>query len=103
MKKIAYTSIIILSVLFAFKAANSGAMQGKISPPEGIAEILIIAGTDTLKVPNQRGNFIAKGLKPNTYTVLIKAVPPYQDYILQEVAVIDSVTTDIGQIKLLQR
>jgi hypothetical protein len=102
MKNIAYASIIVLfCASFAFKTANTGAIQGKISPPEGIAEILVIAGTDTLKVPNQQGNFVVKSLKANTYTVLVKAVPPYQDYILNEVAVIDSTTTDIGEIKLL--
>jgi hypothetical protein len=104
MKNIAYASIIILlCAFFAFKAANSGSIQGKISPPEGIAEIMIVSGTDTLKVPNQQGDFSVKSLKANTYTVHIKANPPYQDYILNEVAVIDSATTDIGQIKLRQR
>jgi hypothetical protein len=104
MKNFAYASIIILlCAFFAFKAVNSGSIQGKISPPEGIAEILIITGTDTLKVPNQQGNFTVKSLKANTYTIHIKAIPPYQDYILNDVAVIDSTTTDIGQIKLRQR
>ena len=104
MKNIAYAFIfMLLCALLAFKAANSGAIQGKISPAEGIAEILIIAGTDTLKVPNQQGNFIVQSLKANTYRVHIVAVPPYQDYILNEVAVIDSATTDIGQIRLIPR
>lgn len=104
MKNIAYASIIILfCASFAFKATNSGAIQGKINPPDGIAEILVIAGTDTLKVPNQQGIFVVNSLSANTYTVLVRAIPPYQDYILHEVAVIDSATTDIGQIKLLPR
>ncbi|MBG6235060.1 hypothetical protein IWX76_001628 [Pedobacter sp. CAN_A7] len=104
MKNIAYASIIVFfCASFAFKAANSGAIQGKISPPEGIAEILVIAGTDTLKVPHQQGNFEVKSLKANTYTVHVKAIAPYQDYILNDVAVIDSATTTIGQIKLLPK
>jgi hypothetical protein len=104
MKNIASASIfILLCALLAFKAANSGAIQGKISPVEGIAEILIISGTDTLKVPNEQGSFIVKSLKASTYKVHVKALPPYQDYVLNEVAVIDSAVTDIGQLKLLPR
>ena len=103
MKNIAYAYLlIVLCASLAFKAVNSGAIQGKISPAEAISEILVVAGTDTLRVPNQQGSFLIKSLQPATYTVVVKAKPPYQDFILREVAVIDSVTTDIGQVKLLR-
>jgi len=103
MKNIAYISLLIIfCASIAFKQANTGAIQGKISPTEGISEVLVITGIDTLRVPNQQGSFLAKGLPVATYTVVVKAIPPYQDFTLREVAVIDSVTTDVGQIKLLR-
>jgi hypothetical protein len=101
MKNIAYASLtLLLFALFAFKAVNGGAIQGKINPPEGITSILVIAGGDTLTVPHQQGSFLVKNLSANTYTVVVKALPPYQDYVLPGVAVIDSTTTDIGLVKL---
>jgi len=103
MKNIAYASLLIVfCAAIAFKAVNSGAIQGKISPTEGISEILVIAGTDTLRVPNQQGTFLVKNLPAATYAVVVKALPPYRDFIIKEVAVIDSATTDIGSVKLLR-
>ncbi len=46
--------------------------------------------------------FLLKNLQPKTYTLIVKAIPPYRDYTLNDVAVIDSATTDIGEIKLLR-
>jgi len=103
MKNIAYAVLLLVfCAVIAFKGVNSGAIQGKISPTEGISEILVIAGTDTLRVPNQQGNFLVKNLRAATYVVMVKALPPYRDLILKEVAVIDSATTDIGSVKLLR-
>jgi hypothetical protein len=94
--------IFVSVVMLAFKAQYSGALMGTILPLEGIQEIMVVSGPDTIKVTHSNGSFLLKNLEPKTYTVLVKAVPPYQDYTLNDVAVIDSATTDIGQIKLLQ-
>ncbi|MET3112730.1 hypothetical protein AAKU52_000448 [Pedobacter sp. CG_S7] len=103
MKSYKIAVLIILSVaLFAFKAQNSGALQGRIIPVEGVKEILVISGADTIKVQNINGGFLLKNLPAKTYKVMIKAASPYLDYTLNEVAVIDSATTDIGQIQLLK-
>lgn len=103
MKSCKIAVFILLSVaLFAFKGQNSGALQGKIVPIEGVKQILVIAGADTIKAQNINGRFVLKNLPAKTYKVIIKAVAPYLDYTLNEVAVIDSATTDIGQIQLLK-
>lgn len=103
MKYLKIASITLLTfALFAFKAQNTGGMQGKIMPVAGIQEVMVISGTDTLKVQTNNGSFLLKNLKARTYSVLVKANSPYKDYTLRDIAVIDSATTDIGQIKLLQ-
>jgi len=103
MKHLRIVALIFMSVMMlAFKTQYTGAMQGTILPLEGIQEIRVIAGPDTIKVTHRNGTFVLKNLPPKTYTVMVKAIPPYLDYTLNDVAVIDSATTDIGQIKLLQ-
>jgi hypothetical protein len=103
MKYLKVVSLVTLSLLlFAFGKQNSGAIQGNIAPAQGIQQVLIISGPDTIPAPHVNGKFIIKNLPSKTYTVLVKAVPPYLDFSLNEVAVIDSATTDIGQIKLLK-
>ncbi len=103
MKYLTVIALAILSLsLLAFSKQNSGAIQGTIAPAQAIQRILIISGTDTIPVIHNKGKFLLKNLPAKTYKILIKAAPSYLDYSLNEVAVIDSATTDIGQIKLLQ-
>ena len=103
MKPIQLVALILMSVLMlAFKVQYTGAIQGTVLPLEGIKEIMVIAGPDTIKVTHANGAFLLKNLQPKTYTLMVKAIPPYRDSTLNEVAVIDSATTDVGQIKLLR-
>ena len=103
MKHFQIVTLIFMSVvMLAFKTQYTGAMQGTILPLEGIQEIMVIAGPDTIKVTHANGAFLLKNLPPKTYTLMVKAIPPYLDYTLNDIAVIDSATTDIGQIKLLK-
>ncbi len=103
MKYLTVITLAILSLsLFAFSKQNSGAIQGNVSPVQGIQRILMISGPDTIPVIHTNGKFMLKNMAAKTYKILVIAVPPYLDYTLNEVAIIDSTTTDIGQIKLLQ-
>lgn len=93
---------VILLTLFAFTQIKKGGIRGRITPVEGVQEIQVISGKDTLRLAAGNGNFQFNNLKAGTYKVWIKTNLPYKEYTLQEVPVIDSATTDIGQIKLLQ-
>ncbi|WP_432713759.1 carboxypeptidase regulatory-like domain-containing protein [Pedobacter sp.] len=104
MKFFKIAAFILLPIaLFAFKTQYSGAIQGKISPINGFQQVLVISGVDTLTVQATNGSFNVAHLRPRTYKIWIKAIPPLRDSVLNEVAVIDSATTDIGQIQLQQR
>ncbi|MBB2146409.1 carboxypeptidase regulatory-like domain-containing protein [Pedobacter sp. LMG 31464] len=88
--------------LFAFGSIKEGGIQGKVTPAEGAKEVVAIAGTDTLKSQISNGAFVFSNVKKGTYTVWIKANAPYKDASVENVAVVDSATTDIGEIKLQQ-
>ncbi|RZL39107.1 MAG: carboxypeptidase regulatory-like domain-containing protein [Pedobacter sp.] len=88
--------------LFAFGSIKEGGIQGKVSPAEGAKEVVAVAGTDTLRSQISNGAFVFSNVKKGTYTVWVKANAPYKDAAVENVAVTDSATTDIGEIKLLQ-
>jgi hypothetical protein len=88
--------------LFAFGSIKDGGIQGRITPAEGAKEVVAVAGTDTLRSQISNGAFVFSHVKKGTYTIWIKANAPYKDASVENVAVIDSATTDIGEIKLLQ-
>ena len=88
--------------LFAFGAVKEGGIQGKVTPAEGAKEVVAIAGADTLRSQVSNGVFVFGKVKKGTYTVWVKANPPYKDASIENVAVTDSATTDVGEIKLQQ-
>ncbi len=88
--------------LFAFGSIKEGGIQGKVTPAEGVKEVVAVAGTDTLRSTISNGSFVFGKVKKGTYTIWVKANAPYKDASVENVAVTDSATTDIGEIKLLQ-
>lgn len=94
--------IAVSAMFFAFKPAATGGIQGKIAPIEGIQEVQLILGRDTLRAQPQAGNLTVNSIKTGTYRLVIKAILPYQDFTIAEVPVIEGSVTDIGQVTLLQ-
>lgn len=88
--------------LFAFGSIKEGGIQGKVTPAEGAKEVVAVAGTDTLRSQISNGVFVFSNVKKGTYTVWIKANAPYKDASIENVAVTDSATTDLGELKLQQ-
>ena len=88
--------------LFAFGSIKEGGIQGKVTPAEGAKEVIAVAGTDTLRSQISNGTFVFGKVKKGTYTIWVKANAPYKDASVENVAVTDSATTDIGEIKLQQ-
>lgn len=105
MKKVSLNILVVagLSIgLFAFGSIKDGGIQGKVSPAEGAKEVVAVAGTDTLRSQVSNGVFVFGRVKKGTYTVWVKGNPPYKDASVENVAVTDSATTDIGEIRLQQ-
>lgn len=105
MKKLC--AILALLIVFALGAIaytniKLGGIIGKITPVDAASSVSLVAGTDTLKAQLNQGVFTFTSLKEGVYTVWIRANAPYKDAIIEKVAVKDSATTDLGEIKLQQ-
>lgn len=103
MKRLSFLMVLGLVLsFFAFTLIKDGGIQGKIVPADGAEQVMAVSGTDTLKTGINNGSFMFSGVKPATYTIWVKAKAPYKDTSVENVAVVDSATTDVGEIKLAQ-
>lgn len=105
MKKISLNFLaltVIAFIVLAFTVVKSGGIKGNVSPADGATAILAVSGTDTLKATLNSGNFNFSDVKPGTYNIVVKGKSPYKDSSVENVAVIDSTVTDVGEIKLQQ-
>ena len=95
--------LIVISIgLFAFTNIKLGGITGKITPADGVSAVALVAGTDTLRAELNKGTFTFTNLKQGVYSIWIKGNAPYKDATIDNVAVKDSSTTDLGEIKLQQ-
>jgi hypothetical protein len=92
--------VLLTIILFSFSLINDGAIQGKITPVSGSQAVLVIVGRDTITAQVNSGKFLFPKVKPGTYTVLIRSIPPLNDTTIVNVAVVDGTTTDLGEISL---
>ncbi|WP_316802525.1 carboxypeptidase regulatory-like domain-containing protein [Pedobacter nototheniae] len=97
-------ALIVSSVCFiAFTGIKLGGITGRVNPANAVISVsLAAAGADTLKAQVNDGAFTFTNLKQGVYTVWIKANAPYKDTVIDNIAVKDSATTDLGEIKLQQ-
>lgn len=103
MKRFSFLMIIGLGIgLLAFTYIKEGKIQGRIAPADAASQVLAVLGTDTLRSAVNNGNFAFPLVKVGTYTIQVKANAPYKDTSIVNVPVIDSITTDVGLIKLKQ-
>ncbi|HRH60434.1 MAG TPA: carboxypeptidase regulatory-like domain-containing protein, partial [Chitinophagaceae bacterium] len=75
-------------------------IKGKVSPADGVSNVMAVSGADTVKADVSMGAFEISHLKPGTYTVIIDAADPYKDAMKDGVQVTDGIATDVGEIQL---
>lgn len=105
MKRISVNLLLITAfalLLFAFVTIKDGGIKGKVSSADSVVQVIAISGSDTLKANINGENFTISNVKPGTYVVWIKGKFPSRDASLINVPVLDSTTTDVGQIRLKQ-
>lgn len=89
-------------ILFAFTCLREGGITGTITPADGASAVIAITETDTVKAELDKGAFKFTTLKEGVYKILTKANNPYKDTVINNVAVKNNATTDLGEIKLHQ-
>jgi hypothetical protein len=101
--KLCFAAGLLLSAfLMGFTAFRTGGIQGKILPAAGVSKVIAVSGKDTLVAELKSGNIVFRNVKAATYTLLVEGKPPYKGTSIENVAVIDSTITDIGEIHLDQ-
>lgn len=96
-----FAALVLTVLLFSFALINDGSIQGKITPATGAQTVLVVAGKDTITAQLNSGQFVFPKIKPGTYTLWVKGIPPLKDTTIVNVAVIEGNTTDVGEIMLL--
>jgi hypothetical protein len=95
--------IILTAILamYAFRNKNQTSIIGRITPVDGANAAYAISGKDSTSSNIVNGAFTF-AVKQGIYKVIVDAVEPYKDAILENISVKDGQTVDVGEI-VLQR
>ena len=96
------TLAVSTGTLFSFNVLQTSKIKGTVTPADKAIRAWAVSPTDTLKAEIQNGAFEIKDVKTGTYSVIIEAEAPYANTRKKDV-VVNSETTDIGEIKLQQK
>jgi len=88
-----------VTTLHALKIRESGTISGKISPPDGAKFAWAIIGYDSSKTSIAEGKFLFK-LKPGSYKIIVDAIEPLKDPVIDAVQITDGKSVDLGEISL---
>ena len=95
--------IILMAMLsiFAWSNREQTAITGRVNPVDGANSAWAIGGRDSATSNIVNGNF-SFSLKPGIYKVVIDAIEPYKDAVLENISVKEGQTVNVGEI-MLQR
>lgn len=102
MKRFIFISLIILTgilAMYAFSYKSTTAITGRINPVSGANTARAISGQDSSSSTIVNGVF-SLAAKPGLYKVVIDAIEPYKDAILENIEVKEGQTVDVGEIVL---
>jgi hypothetical protein len=89
--------------LKSFCEKTSGTIEGKVLPRDARTNVMVFNNTDTtFAIPEDEGEFKLRGLSAGTYSVLYKAIAPYQDTTLLNIQVQKGMETKLPTITLHQ-
>lgn len=104
MKKLIISSLAIAglaTLLVSFKSAGTGKIKGRIIPHTAVLQVYTVVKGDTVKARLNGDKFVIANLPRGIYTVWIVAEPGYKSTSVPKVAVMDSVTTNMGDVKIM--
>jgi hypothetical protein len=96
------SGLILTGLILAHSDGNSKTIIiGKIRPADGAEMVWVVGEKDSLKASISQGQFYFE-VKPGTYKLIVDALPPYQDVLLENLLVHQDETLDVGEIILKQ-
>jgi hypothetical protein len=104
MKRFILISLIIISgilITYAFQKNIQTSIIGRVNPIGGANVAWAVSGHDSTSSNIVNGAFSFEA-KPGIYKVVIDAVEPYKNAVLENISVKEGQTVDVGEI-ILQR
>ena len=93
--------VIAMLTIFAWNKREATAITGRVNPIDGANSAWAIGGRDSAASNIVNGNF-SFSLKPGIYKVVVDAIEPFKDAVLENISVKEGQTVDVGEI-MLQR
>jgi hypothetical protein len=101
MKRFLLICGIIFSVLLAMNAFHRSqtTITGRVTPIDGANTAWAVSGKDSATSNIVNGVF-SFAVKPGLYKVMVDAIEPYKDAVLENISVKEGQTIDVGEIVL---
>jgi len=102
MKRIQLLTVIgaaLIVMFLAFRPKPETAIVGRINPVAGANMAWAVSGRDSTSSTIVNGAF-SLSARPGIYKLVIDAVEPYKDAVLENISVKDGETIDVGEIVL---
>ncbi len=95
--------VCIASIAIGFTARynSKSGIHGSIDPADGALKVWAINGADSFPTIPVSGKFSVE-LKPGNWHLLLEAIGPYKNTVMNSVLVLDNQLTDAGVIKMNQ-
>ncbi|HEV7782223.1 MAG TPA: hypothetical protein VGO58_13205 [Chitinophagaceae bacterium] len=93
--------VCIASFAIGFNARNipDSGIHGSIDPIDGGSKVWAINGTDSFSTIPVSGKF-SVSVKPGNWSLLVEAIAPYKNTVMNGILVLDNQSTDAGVIKM---
>lgn len=88
-----------VSIFYSFRPKYQTSIVGRVNPISGANVVWAVSGKDSSSSNVVNGAFSLEA-KQGIYRVVIDAVEPYKDAILENVSVKEGQTVDVGEIML---
>ena len=99
---ISFAIILLLIVsLYGFRNNEQTSIIGRVNPLDGANSAWAVGGRDSATSNIVNGTF-SFSVKPGMYKVVVDAVEPYKDAVLENISVKEGQTINLGEI-MLQR
>ena len=93
--------LFVILALSAFQNKDQTSIIGRVNPIDGANSAWAIGGRDSATSNIVNGAF-SFAIKPGIYKVVVDAIEPYKDAVLENISVKEGQTVDVGEI-VLQR
>jgi hypothetical protein len=100
MKKIMFIVGVLFMITVGFtRSTIKSGIHGTVDPSNGASKVWAISGTDTASAPVSSEGFWLD-VKPGNWKLIIEAVKPYRNAVIENISVQEAQPTEVGLIKL---